>query len=162
MTNLQKTITSIVAFFLLIPGLLKFSDPFNTMFTIQIEKSELPLPRLSFIIGQWSEILIGILLYGLLYFWKKFPQNLASHLFYISYITIFPLTIIAIYVQLHPNVPASVLPFEIKLPFLALTLLILSGLNIYLHKKENRNKPNQPLSVKKMNLIKSNSYKIFI
>ena len=135
MTNTQKIITSIAAFFLLIPGLLEFSDPFKTMFTIQIEKSGLPLPRFSFIIGQWSEIIIGILLYGLLYFWKKFPQNLANQFFYICYISIFPLMIIAIYVQLHPNVPPSVLPLESKFPFLALTLLILSGLNIHLQQK---------------------------
>ncbi|MGQ1946560.1 hypothetical protein ACT3CD_05595 [Geofilum sp. OHC36d9] len=147
MTNLQKTITSIVAFFLLIPGLLKFSDPFKTMFTIQIEKSGLPFPHLSFIIDQSSEILTGILLYSLLYFWKKFPPNLGNQLFYIGYIMVFPIMVLAIYIHLHPNVPASLLPFESKLPLLSLTLLILSGLNLYLQQIKGT-EPNQPLRVK--------------
>lgn len=134
MTTLQKFSTSIITLFLLMPGLVKFTDKFKTMFTVQIAESGLPFPRLSFILGQTSEILTGLLLFSLLFFWKRFPDAIAYRLFQIGNLLVIPIMLIAVYVHLHPDVPVEVLPFESKPPYLAVTLLIGSGINLYTHR----------------------------
>lgn len=130
MKTVQKISTFIVAFFLLIPGLVKFTNPFKHFFTVQIANSNLPLPELSFIMGQASEILTGALLFALLFFWKKFQPELAKKLFLLGNLMVYPIMAVAVYVHMHPDVPAEVLPFESKPPVLAVALIIGATINI--------------------------------
>lgn len=138
MNRIQKVSTSIVAFFLLIPGLAKFTDPFKTMFTVQIEKSELPFASLSFIVGQGAEILIGALLFALLFWGTKFSSAITNTLFTIGNLFVYPIMAVAIYVHLHPAVPASVLPMESKPPVLAIILLIGATVNLIIQNKKRK------------------------
>ena len=55
-----KIITGFLCFFMLIPGLVKFTEPFKTFFSTQISKSELPFPLLTFWSGQLGEIILKI------------------------------------------------------------------------------------------------------
>lgn len=134
MVRLQKINISILAFFLFVSGMVKFGEPFKTMFINQIETSELPFRTFTLVSGQTGEILIGLLLFGLLFFWKRFPSDLVNKLFKIGNLLVFPIMLIAIYVHLLPQVPAGVFLFESKLPFLAIILIVLSALNLYLQR----------------------------
>jgi len=122
--------------------LVQFIEPFKTFFTVQIANSGLPFPTLSFVGGQASEILTGALLFALLFFWKKFSPAIVNNLFISGNLLVFPIMTVAIFVHLHPDVPAEVLPFESKPPILAAALIILSGLNLYLHRKNQAVKTN--------------------
>lgn len=140
MKTSQKIATFIVAFFILIPGLVKFTSKFKNFFMKQIDYSGLPFPDLTFIMGQASEIITGALLFSLLFFWKKFQSSVAEKLFFWANISVLAIMSVALYVHAHPAVPADVLPFEMKFPLLTLILVLLSGLNIYVQKKTYLNK----------------------
>ena len=123
---------------MLIPGFAKFTEPYHTNFTVQIEKAELPFPDLSFFMGQAGLIVTGILLYGILFFWKKIPSHLTQYIFTAANLFVNPIMSVAFYVHMHPAVPAEVLPNGIKPPYLSVTLIILSTLNIFLFYRQAR------------------------
>lgn len=101
MTTFQKINTIVVAFFLLIPRLGKSTDPFKTMFTVQVANSKLPFPTLTFIERQASEIITGALLFSLLFFWRKFSPTMADKLFNLGTLIVSPIMVVAIYVHLN-------------------------------------------------------------
>ncbi len=92
-----KIITAFLGLFLLMPGMVKFSEPFKTMLSLQIEKSGLPFPTLSYIGGHSAEIATGLLLFSLLFFWRKFPTAIANKLFYLGNLMVIPIMSVAIY-----------------------------------------------------------------
>lgn len=134
MTKLVKTTTGILGVLTLVPGLAKFSDPFKTMFTVQIAKSELPIPAISFWLGQLGEITVGLLLLGLVFSWRRIPPLLAGRFFYLGNMMVALLMVAAVYVHQHPDVPANVLPFAHKAPFLAVVMLYMAGFNLHWHR----------------------------
>ena len=136
MTKSMRAITAFIGLFMLMPGTVKFFDPFKTMFTVQIKNSELPFPVLSYWAGQLGEISVGLMLFALVFFWDKIQSTVAEKIFYLSHLLVAVIMAVSLYVHAHPNVPAEVLPFEEKFPFLSILLLILVGLNIYLYRKE--------------------------
>ena len=135
MTRPIRIITSIIAIFMLFPGTVKFFDPFKTMFTDQITKSELPFPAVSYWAGQLGEISVGLLLFGLLLFERKFIPVITNKIFYLGNFIVAVIMVVSIYVHMHPNVPADILPLEEKFPFLSILILFLVGSNLYLYKK---------------------------
>lgn len=135
MTKLMKGIAAFIGLFMLMPGVVKFFDPFKTMFTIQITESGLPF-QLSYWAGQLGEISVGLLLFALVIFWEKIAPALAEKTFYISSMVVTVILIVSLYVHAHPDVPAHVLPMEEKFPFLSLLLLFLVGLNLFLYRKQ--------------------------
>lgn len=135
-----RAITAFLGLFMLMPGTVKFFDPFKTMFTVQITESELPFPILSYWTGQLGEIFIGLLLFILVFFWGKIASSIAERAFYLGNLGVTVIMLVSLYVHSHPNVPAHVLPMEQKFPFLSLLLLFLVGLNIYLYKKIKNSK----------------------
>ena len=133
MTRSVRIISSFIGLFMLAPGVFKFFEPFKTMFTIQIVNSDLPLPVLTYWTGQLSEICVGLLLLSLLLFWHKIPFSVADKSFYLGNMIVIFIMMVAIYVHLHPDVPANVLPMEKKPPYLAVLILFLAGLNFYFY-----------------------------
>lgn len=137
MKLVNKIITAVIGFFIIIPGFAKFKDPFHSNFTTQIEKAGLPFPDLSFFMGQAGLLVTGVLLYSSLFFWKKIPDSNLKILFTVANVLVLPIMSVAFYVHMHPDVPAEVLPQGIKPPYMAVTLIILSILNVYLFHQGN-------------------------
>lgn len=105
------------------------------MFANQIALSELPFPVLLNWAGQLGEISSGIVLLALLIFRQNFTPNIADKLFYFVNVLITIIMLVAIYVHLHPNVPAETLPLGTKPPYLTVFILMLVGLNTWLRRK---------------------------
>jgi hypothetical protein len=105
------------------------------MFANKIALSGLPFPTLSKWAGQLGEISTGIMLLTLLLFGRKLTTIVADRAFYFANLLIGFIMVVAIYVHLHRNVPAETLPLGTKPPFLTEFILLLAGLNIYLHRK---------------------------
>ena len=123
-----------LGFFMLIPGLVKFTDPFKTYFVEQIAYSELPFPELSRILGQGFEIQIGIIFFVLVFLGHKLSENRFKKMFYYAHFVVTIILIVALYVHFHPAVPAEILPFEEKRPFLTVAMLLFVVLNQFLFK----------------------------
>ena len=134
----QIILTIPIAFFMLVPGLAKFLPKFHGLFEQQIALSEIPFPELAFFMGQWSEIIVGLLLCGLLLFYNRIPSHIAPRLFALANLATLPIMAVAVYVHLHPAVPAEVLPFESKPATLAYALLALAVINIYITLKNSK------------------------
>ena len=66
---------------------------------------------------------------------KKLAPVIADKAFYLANLLIAFIMVVAIYVHLHPDVPAETLPLGTKPPYLTVFILFLAGLNIYLHQK---------------------------
>lgn len=130
MTKIMRAIAAFLGLFMLMPGTVKFFDPFKTFFTVQITESQLPFPTLAYWTGQLGEIAVGAVLFALAFFWKKFPVSMALKAFYLSHLVVTVILLVSLYVHAHPNVPAHVLPMEQKFPFLTVLMLFLIGLNL--------------------------------
>ena len=116
-------------------GLLKFFDPFNTWFHIQIARSGLP----SFFIplGIAGEMSIGLGLVVATVFRERI-DSLFRPIVALASAGLVVNMAVAIYVHLQPEVPASVLPLGIKPPLIPLFVMLLAGLNLF-HVVENSN-----------------------
>ena len=109
-------------------GFLKFFDPFNSWFHIQIAKSGLPpffIPM-----GMAGEMSIGLTLLLATLFREKI-RNLVRPLIALASAGLVVSMAVAIYVHLQPEVPAGVLPLGIKPPFIPLCFMLLAGLNLF-------------------------------
>lgn len=136
-----KYLTKILPFFLgtaiFLFGLLKFTDPFKTWYSIQIETSG--LGKYAYWMGIIGELSAGIFF---LFIAKKKDTSsagLISRLNRIGSILIIIMMVTGIYVHLHPEVPATVLPLKIKPPFIPGFFLLLAALNLFLNKLICRN-----------------------
>lgn len=108
-------------------GFVKFLDPFNTWFHIQIAKSG--LPPFSIPLGMAGEMSIGLSLLLA----TVFRERIGSLFRPVLALASTGLTVnmaVAIYVHLQPEVPASVLPLGIRPPLIPLFFLLLAGLNL--------------------------------
>jgi len=108
------------------------------MFANQISLSGLPFPTLSNRARQLGEISTGIALLTLLVFGKKLSPVIADKAFYLANLIIAFIMVVAVYVDLHPNVPAETVPLGSKPPILTVFILFLAGLNMYLHRNNQR------------------------
>lgn len=109
-------------------GLLKLFEPFRTWFDVQIAKSG--LPRLSIPAGIAGEMIIGLGLLSTPFVTRKAP-NLYTPVVFVASAGLIVNMGVAIYVHLHPEVPARVLPLGIKRPFIPSFVLILAAVNLY-------------------------------
>lgn len=109
-------------------GFLKLFEPFSTWFDVQITKSG--LPRLSIPAGIAGEMIIGL---GLLStpFVRRKASKLYAPVVFVASVGLIVNMGVAIYVHLHPEVPANVLPLGIKPPFIPSFVLILAAVNVY-------------------------------
>lgn len=96
---------------------LRADTPFTTMFAMQISLSELPFPSLSRWSGQLGEMTAGAVLLTLFFFGSWIAPVIAGKVFYLANLMIAVIMMVAVYVHVHPEVPAEVLPFGTKPPF---------------------------------------------
>ena len=108
-------------------GFLKFFNPFNTWFHIQIAKSG--LPPVSIPLGIAAEISIGLSLLLATIFSERIGSLFRPVVGLASAGLIANMTV-AIYVHLQREVPARVLPLGIKPPVIPLFFMLLAGLNL--------------------------------
>lgn len=140
MTKLMKIITAILAFFMLVPGFAKFTEPMATKFAAQIENAQLPYPTYSFLFAQLGLIIAGLLLLSVLLFWKRFSPSFSTLLFYLGHLLVVPVMSVVFYVHMHPDVPAEILPMGIKPPYISAFLITLAVVNILLFATKKSNK----------------------
>ncbi len=121
---------------LFIFGVLKFVHPFKGWYSAQITNSG--MGELSYAMGILGELSVGVSLMIILVFQHKvlYKHLLLTIIFTSVVVIIMMLT--GVYVHLHPNVPADVLPLKIKPPFIPGFFLLLALVNIYLAVRQYR------------------------
>tara|TARA_B100001063_G_C16646320_1_gene493545 strand:- start:307 stop:822 length:516 start_codon:yes stop_codon:yes gene_type:complete len=136
-TKVQKILTGLLGAFMVMAGMVKFFDPFTTMFAQQIALSELPFPTLSRWAGQLGEIFAGLLLLVVMIGNKALAAPIKDKAMQFSTLLTTAIMIVAVYVHLLPSVPAEVLPLQSKPPVMTLIILGLAWLNacLYFRKK---------------------------
>lgn len=136
--NASRLLTGVLGGFMLLGGSAKLFEPFTTMFAKQIALSQLPFPILSAFAGQAGEIVSGLVLLAFFAFERRFVGAFGDKLFYLTNLLIVVIMLVAIYVHLHPDVPAEILPFQSKPPVLTIIVMLLALLNLYLHWRKQR------------------------
>ncbi|WP_299716609.1 hypothetical protein [uncultured Tenacibaculum sp.] len=130
-----KIITGILGFFMLIPGLAKFTEPFKTFIYKHLEIIGFPFPDIMQYLVKFSEIGIGLMLIFLAFKGSNISTKLRYKIFYLGNLSIIAMMVVAVYTHLHPNVPAEVLPMEFKPPIMPIGYILLVIVNLILNKK---------------------------
>lgn len=133
--NAGRVLTGVLGAFMLLGGSAKFFMPFTHMFAQQITLSGLPFPALSAFAGQAGEISSGLVLLAFFALGGKLASSLANKVFDLTHLLIVVIMLVAVYVHLHPAVPAEVLPFQSKPPVVTVIVLMLAVLNMGLRRK---------------------------
>jgi hypothetical protein len=134
----NRLLCGLVGTFLLLGGIAKFFMPFTEMFAQQIALSNLRFPRLSAFAGQVGEITAGIVLFVFFLAWSRLQGRQAGHVFVLANLLVVIIMTVAVYVHLHPDVPAEVLPFQSKPPVVTLLIMGLAILNVWLRHRSQR------------------------
>lgn len=117
-------------------GVLKFADPFKSWYAVQITGSS--LGEFSYWLGLSGEIVVGLMLMMLAVYRRSFPVSLQPVLTLFFSFALIVVMVAAIFVHLHPGVPAEVLPLKIKPPFIPAAFLALAAINSLLIIKQLR------------------------
>ncbi|MBO9432431.1 hypothetical protein [Sulfitobacter sp. R18_1] len=133
--NANRLLSGLLGAFLLLGGVAKFFLPFTDMFAQQIALSQLPFPALSAFAGQAGEITAGIILLGYFIGWQRLRGPISDLIFALTTLLVVIIMLVAVYVHLHPDVPAEVLPFQSKPPVLTVIIMALAILNGWLRRK---------------------------
>ena len=137
MNLLIKIITGFLGIGMLLPGLGKFTEPFKTFIYKQLLLSGMPFPEILQHVVKLSEIGIGLILIYIAFSGNKLSTAFRNKIFYLGNGIIMIMMIVAIYVHLHPNVPAEILPLGIKPPAMAVVYILLVVLNTYVYRKQS-------------------------
>lgn len=129
----NKITSWFLAIAMLMFGILKFANPFKGWYTVQITNSG--LGQLSYAMGIMGEIAVGSTLLICLIWGQKFPTKVYYLLTNICFSIIIIMMLTGVYVHLHPNVQAYVLPLKIKPPYIPIFFLLLALSNIFLNMK---------------------------
>jgi hypothetical protein len=114
-------------------GVLKFFDPFKSWYTTQIVNSG--MGDLSYMLGICGEIAVGILLlYSTIF--TIIRKDIYGLIVIFSSAIVVVMMATGVYVHMHPEVPADVLPLKIKPPFIPLIFLMLALFNIWKVRKD--------------------------
>lgn len=111
-------------------GVLKFVDPFKGWYTVQVANSG--LGQLSYAMGIMGEIAVGTTLFVGLLFRQRISTKLYNLLTGFSFVTVIIMMLTGVYVHLHANVPADVLPLKIKPPYIPIFFLLVAFSNLIL------------------------------
>lgn len=144
--NASRVLTGVLGAFMLLGGIAKFFDPFTTMFAQQIALSQLPFPTLSVLAGQAGEISSGLVLLVFFALGRKLAGGIRETIFYLTNLMIVVIMLVAVYVHLHPDVPAEVLPFQSKPPVVTIVVMLLAILNMVLRRKGGFSAPTLSVS----------------
>lgn len=137
MNLLMKIVTGFLGIGMLLPGLGKFTEPFKTFIYKQLSLTGIPFPEVMQHVVKLSEAAIGLTLIYIAFFGNRLSTAFRNKIFYLGNATIIVMMIVAIYVHLHPNVPAEILPLGIKPPIMAVAYILLVVLNTYLYRKQS-------------------------
>jgi hypothetical protein len=99
-------------------GVLKFFSPFKDWYAVQVAASELGAG--AYAAGIAGEIGVGLGLAGLLHYAERIPHTVYFRLSVLMYGAVLVMMAVAVYVHLHPGVPAAVLPLKVKPPIIPL------------------------------------------
>ena len=122
---------------MLVPGLVKFKEPFKTFIYKHLDSIGFPLPDIMQYVVKFSEIGVGLLMLFLAFKGTSLNTTLRNKMFYLGNFAIIIMMIVGVYTHLHPNVPAAILPFEYKPPIMPISYIVLALVNIYLYRKTN-------------------------
>ena len=134
-SRLIKPLSLLLGVWMFAFGFLKFFPPFNGWFDIQIQQSH--LPHEAILAGKLGEMVTGVL-FLLPWTRKSLTAKGRSPFLLIACLILFTQMAVAIYVQLQPGVPASVLPLGIKPPVIPGLVLVLGLLTAFAVWKERR------------------------
>ncbi len=119
---LSKALSLFLGVLIFMFGFLKFFQPFRGWFDIQIQQSH--LPHEAILAGKLGEMVTGCL-FLLPWLRKSLIPKSRDQLLLIACLMLVTQMVVAIYVHLQPEVPASVLPLGIKQPVIPLVVLFL-------------------------------------
>ena len=123
-SRLIKPLSLFLGILMFIFGFLKFFQPFNGWFEIQIQQSH--LPHEAILVGKLGEMVTGVL-FLLPWARKSLTDKSRDQLLLVACLILFTQMCVAIYVHLQPGVPAGVLPLGIKPPVIP-GIVLLFGL----------------------------------
>ena len=135
MSRLIKPLSLFLGVWMFMFGFLKFFQPFNGWFDVQIQQSH--LPHEAILAGKLGEMVTGVLF---LMPWtrKSLTAKIRDPLLLIACLILLTQMGVAIYVHLQPGVPASVLPLGIKPPVIPGVVLLLGLLTAFAVWKERQ------------------------
>ena len=127
-SRLSKALSLFLGVLMSLFGLLKLFQPIRGWFDIQIRQSH--LPHEAILVGKLTEMLTGILF---LLPWRRRSLTAKSkdQILLIACFILLTQMVVAIYVHLQPEVPASVLPLGIKPPVIPVIVLLLGLLTAF-------------------------------
>ncbi len=126
----QKITTWFLGVSMFMFGVLKFVNPFKEWYSVQVTNSG--LGELSYSMGILGEITVGSTLLFCLLYQSKISTKTYNWLTNTAFFTIIIMMLTGVYVHLHPNVPADVLPLKIKPPYIPIFFLLIALSNIFL------------------------------
>jgi len=134
--------TKITTWFLAISmfmfGVLKFVNPFKAWYSTQVTNSD--LGQIAYSMGIMGEIAVGVVLFCCLIYEQRISTKLYTFFTNLSFFAIMIMMLTGVYVHLHPNVPANVLPLKIKPPYIPVFFLLIALSNIFLSIKQAKSK----------------------
>jgi hypothetical protein len=128
MSRQLKVLSLLLGVMMFMFGFLKFFQPFNGWFNIQIQQSH--LPHEAILAGKFGEMLTGVL-FLLPWLRKQLTAPTKNLLLLTASVFLVVQMIVAIYVHLQPQVPANVLPLGIKPPVIPGITLVLGLLTAF-------------------------------
>jgi len=131
MTKSVKITLGLISFFIIASLLLTLTEPFKTNFITQIVQSELPFPVLSYLSGKIGGAITGLIFLSLVFLHEEMKPRELDIMFYLGSSLLLIMLTVSTYVHLHPNVPAEILPFQTKPPFLSVFMLVLLSLAVF-------------------------------
>ena len=121
MPRLTSTLSLFLGVLMFMFGFLKFFQPFQGWFEIQIQQSHLPDEAI--LAGKLGEMVTGCL-FLLPWLRRSLPAKSRDQILLLACLMLVTQMCVAIYVHLQPQVPASVLPLGIKPPVIPGVVLL--------------------------------------
>jgi uncharacterized membrane protein HdeD (DUF308 family) len=119
--SIQRALSIFLGILMFMFGFLKFFNPINTWFEVQIQQSH--LPHIAILGGKICEMVTGVL-----FLLAQVPlreRRLHFRLLVVALFSLFIEMLVAVYVHLQPGVPPGVLPLGVKLPVIPLVVLLI-------------------------------------
>jgi hypothetical protein len=135
MPRLTNTLSLFLGVLMFMFGFLKFFQPFQGWFEIQIQQSHLPAEAI--LAGKLGEMVTGCL-FLLPWLRRSLPAKSRDQILLLACLMLVTQMCVAIYVHLQPQVPASVLPLGIKPPVIPGVVLLFALLTASVVGKEYR------------------------
>lgn len=127
----SKAISLFLGLSMFMFGFLKFFDPFKGWYSVQISESGLGIG--SYVMGILGELVVGTTFLCLHIFRQGIRPKYNTLLSVFASGAVIVMMSTGIFVHLHPDVPADVLPLKIKPPFIPLIFLAAALLNLFLN-----------------------------